>query len=341
MKAEEAETCFTYHIERRKFLATLGGAAAWPLAARAQQAGGMRRIGVLVSAAEDDADIQARVTGFRQGLEKLGWSEDRNARIDTRFAAGKADQFQVLAKELVALQPDVIFAHSTPVVAALQRESRTIPIVFVSVSDPIGSGFATGLARPGGNITGLLQYEEGISGKWLAMLKEIAPRLGRAALLANPKTTAYDYFLRAAEAAASSLMIEVVPNSVETAADIERAIEFLARAPNAGLFLPPDATTTLHRDLIIALAARYRLPAVYSFRLFVAAGGLMSYGTNQVEMFRQAASYVDRILRGAKPGDLPVQAPTKYETIVNLKTAKALGLTVPPGLLVAADEVIE
>jgi putative ABC transport system substrate-binding protein len=301
----------------------------------------MRRIGVVVSSAEDDLDMQARVAGFRQGLERLGWSEDRNARIDARFAAGNADQFQVLAKELIALQPDVIFAHSTPVVAALQRESRMIPIVFVSVSDPIGSGFVASLARPGGNLTGLLQYEEGIAGKWLAMLKEIAPRLARAALVANPKTTAYDYFLRAAQAAAPSLTIEVVSTPVETTADIERAIESAARAPNGGLLLPPDTTTTVHRDLIIALAARHRLPAVYPFRVFVEAGGLMSYGTEQVAMFRQAALYVDRILRGAKPADLPVQAPTKFETVVNLKTAKALGLTVPPGLLVAADEVIE
>ena len=328
-------------MKRREFITLLGGAVAWPLAARAQQGERMRRIGVVVSSAEDDLDMQARVAGFRQGLERLGWSEDRNARIDARFAAGKADQFQVLAKELIALQPDVIFAHSTPVVAALQRESRMIPIVFVSVSDPIGSGFVASLARPGGNLTGLLQYEEGIAGKWLAMLKEIAPRLARAALVANPKTTAYDYFLRAAQAAAPSLTIEVVSTPVETTADIERAIESAARAPNGGLLLPPDTTTTVHRDLIIALAARHRLPAVYPFRVFVEAGGLMSYGTEQVAMFRQAALYVDRILRGAKPADLPVQAPTKFETVVNLKTAKALGLTVPPGLLVAADEVIE
>jgi len=328
-------------VKRRELITLLGGAVAWPLAARAQQGERMRRIGVVVSSAEDDLDMQARVAGFRQGLERLGWSEDRNARIDARFAAGKADQFQVLAKELIALQPDVIFAHSTPVVAALQRESRMIPIVFVSVSDPIGSGFVASLARPGGNLTGLLQYEEGIAGKWLAMLKEIAPRLARAALVANPKTTAYDYFLRAAQAAAPSLTIEVVSTPVETTADIERAIESAARAPNGGLLLPPDTTTTVHRDLIIALAARHRLPAVYPFRVFVEAGGLMSYGTEQVAMFRQAALYVDRILRGAKPADLPVQAPTKFETVVNLKTAKALGLTVPPGLLVAADEVIE
>jgi putative ABC transport system substrate-binding protein len=329
-------------MRRREFITLLGGAAAaWPLAAWGQQPSGMRRIGVLVSSAEDDLDMQARVAGFRQGLEKLGWSEDRNARIDARFAAGNPDQFQALAKELAALQPDVIFAHSTPIVTALQQESRTIPIVFVSVSDPIGAGFVASLARPGGNLTGLLQYEEGIAGKWLAMLKEIAPRLARAALVANPKTTAYDYFLRTAKTAAASLTIELVPNPVETTADIERAIASVARAPNGGMFLPPDTTTILHRDLIIALAARHRLPAVYPFRVFVAAGGLMSYGTEQVDMFRQAASYVDRILRGAKPADLPVQAPTKFETAVNLKTAKALGLTVPPGLLVAADEVIE
>jgi putative ABC transport system substrate-binding protein len=329
-------------MKRREFILALGGAAvARPLAARAQQIDRMRRIGVLVGLAEDDPDSKARLAGFRQGLEKFGWSEGRNVRIDFRFAAGRADPFQVLAKELVALQPDVILAQGTSVTAALQRESRAIPIVFVTVSDPIGSGFVASLARPGGNLTGLLQYEASITGKWLAMLKEIAPRLVRAAFVTNPKSTAYDYFLRAAKAAAPSLKIELVPSPIGTAADIERAIESLARVPNGGLVLPPDSTTITHRDLIIALAARHRLPAVYSVRVFVAAGGLMSYGTDQVEMFRQAASYVDRILRGAKPVDLPVQAPTKYETVVNLKTAKALGLDVPPSLLVRADEVIE
>jgi putative ABC transport system substrate-binding protein len=329
-------------MRRREFITLLGGAAvAWPLAARAQQPDQMRRIGVLVGAAEDDVDIQVRVAGFRQGLEKLGWSEGRNIHIDYRFAAARADQFQVLAKELVALQPDVIFAHSTPIVAAVQRESRAIPIVFVSVSDPIGSGLVVSLARPGGNLTGLLTYEASITGKWLAMLKEISPRLARAAFLANPKTTAYDYFLRATKAMTASLAIDLVPSPVETAADIERAIESFARVPNGGLVLPPDSTTIGHRDLIIALAARHRLPAVYPFRVFVVAGGLMSYGIEQVDMFRQAADYVDRILRGAKPADLPVQTPTKYETTLNLKTAKALGIDVPPSLLVRADEVIE
>ena len=328
-------------MTRRAFITLLGGAAAWPLAARAQQRERMRRIGVLAAAAEDEPEMKARLAVFRQGLEKLGWSEDRNVRVDTRFAAGRADQFQVLSKELVALKPDAILAHTTPVAAALQRESRAIPIVFISVSDPIGSGFVASLARPGGNPTGVLQYEASITGKWLAMLKEIAPGLARAALLANPKTTAYDYFRRSAEALAPSLAIELVPSPVENATDIERAIESLVRASNGGLILPPDSTTLLHRDLIISLANRHRLPAVYALRSYVAAGGLMSYDTDQVDVLRKAAIYVDRILRGAKPADLPVQAPTKYETVLNLKTAKALGFTVPPGLLVAADEVIE
>jgi putative ABC transport system substrate-binding protein len=327
-------------MKRREFITLIGGAAAssvsWPLAARAQQDERMRRIGVLAAQAEDDPDMKARLAGFRQGLEKLGWLEDRNVSIDTRFAAGSADQFQVLSKELVALKPDVILAHTTPVAAALQRESHAIAIVFISVSDPIGAGFVASLARPGGNITGVLQYEASITGKWLAMLKEIAPGLTRAALLANP-----NYFRRSAEALAPSLAIELVPSPVENATDIERAIESLARASNGGLILPPDSTTLLHRDLIISLANRHRLPAVYPLRAYVAAGGLMSYDTNQVELARLAATYVDRILRGAKPADLPVQAPAKYETVLNLKTAKALGLPVPPGLLVAADEVIE
>ena len=235
----------------------------------------------------------------------------------------------------------MILAHSTYVTEALQQETHTVPIVFVTVSDPIGSGFIASFARPGGNLTGMLFYEEGIAGKWLAMLKEIAPHLARAALIANPKTTPYDYFLRSAKAVASSLAIELVPSHVETAADIERAIVTFARVPDGGLVLPPDSTTSLHRDLIIELAARHRLPAVYPARFFVAAGGLMSYATDQVDMFRRAASYVDRILRGDKPADLPVQAPTRYETAVNLKTVKALSLTVPPNLLLAADEVIE
>jgi putative ABC transport system substrate-binding protein len=327
-------------MTRREFITLLGGATAWPLAARAQQSERMRRIGVLVALAEHDPDTKARLAEFRQGLDGLGWAEGRNVRIDYRFAAGRLDQFQMLAKEVVALRPDVILAQGTAVTAALQRESHAVPIVFVTVSDPIGSGFVASLARPGANLTGLLMYEGSITGKWLAMLKEVAPSMARAALLASA-STAYDYFVRAAAAAARSLGVELVSSPVGDAADIERAIESFARVPNGGLLLPPDSITIIHRDLVIALAARHRLPAVYPLRIFVTAGGLMSYETGQVDMFRHAASYVDRILRGANPADLPVQAPTNYRTTLNLKTAKALGLEVPPSLLVRADEVIE
>jgi putative ABC transport system substrate-binding protein len=329
-------------MKRRDFITLVGGAAvAWPIPAHAQQGDRVRRVGVLMGLAEDDPETKARVAKLRQELEKLGWLEGRNIRIDVRFGASSPDLFRVLAKELVASQPDVLLAHSTPVAAALQRETRTIPIVFVNVSDPIGEGFITSLARPGGNLTGVLHYEAGIIGKWLAMLKEIAPRTARVAFVTNPKTSGYDYFLGAAKTAAQLLAIELIPTHVANAADIERAIESFARVPNGGLMVPPDTTIITHRAVVIALAARHRLPAVYPFRLYVAAGGLMSYGTHQVEMFGQTASYVDRILRGANPAELPVQAPTKYETILNLKTAKALGLEIPATLLVRADEVIE
>jgi putative ABC transport system substrate-binding protein len=328
-------------VKRREFITLLGaGAAAWPVTTRAQQAERMRRIGVLLGFAEDDPETKARLAAFRQGLEKRGWTEGRNVRIDYRFALAGA-QAQVLAKELVALQPDVIFTHATPLVAALQRESRTIPIVFAGLADPIGSGFVASLPRPGGNITGVMQYEASVTGKWLAMLKEIAPSIVRAGFVANPKTATYDYYLRAGEVLGPSLGIEVVLSPFENAADIERAIQSFASAPNGGLVLIPDFTNVVHRDLIIALAAQHKLPSVYYTRLFVASGGLMSYGVDFVDLCRQAAAYVDRILRGDNPADLPVQAATKFETTVNLKTAKALGLTVPPGLLVAADEVIE
>jgi putative ABC transport system substrate-binding protein len=331
-------------MKRREFMTLVGGAAAWPLVARAQQGELVRRIGVLASLAEDHPEMKLRVAAFREGLERLGWSEGRNVRIDYRFASAgspNADQARPLAKELLALQPDVIVAQSTPVTAAFQRESDAIPIVFIFVNDPIGSGFAASLARPGGNLTGFSLFEAGVAGKWLAMLKEIAPHMRRAALLINPNTTSFAHYLREVEALARSLAIELVQDHVETAADIERTVESFAQVPNGGLVVPPDGTLNAHRDLIVALAARYRLPAVYPFRHFVAAGGLMSYGIDYVDPCRQAATYVDRILRGAKPADLPVQSPSKYETVLNLKTAKALGLTVPPCLLVAADEVIE
>ena len=322
-------------MNRRELIAGLGSAAAWPLAVRAQQSR-MRRVGILVSGAESDAEMQAFLGAFRLGFEKLGWSEGRNVRLDVRFAAN-ADWFQPLAKELVALQPEVILARATPVVDAVRRESRTIPIIFTSVSDPIGSGFIESLARPGGNITGFLLYEEGITGKWLAMLKEIAPRLTRVAIIGNPKNTPYEYFLRSADAAAAKLAIELVPSRVENAADIEQAIETFARVPNGGLLFLPDLTSQTNPDLIV----RLRLPAVYSLRRFVSAGGLMSYDTDRLDQVRQATSYVDRILRGEKPASLPVQAPTKYETVFNLKTAKALGITIPETLLATADEVIQ
>jgi ABC-type uncharacterized transport system substrate-binding protein len=329
-------------MNRRAFISALGGAAAssflWPLAARAQSPQ-TRRVAMLIGYAEDDPETKERLAAFQQGLAKRGWLEGRNLRLDYRFAAGSPDSYQAFAKQLVALQPDVIIAHTTRVTEAVQRETHSIPIVFVNVSDPIGSGFITSLARPGGNLTGVLQYEAGIVGKWLSMLKEISPRLARVGLLANPRTTAYDYFLHSAQVIAPSIAVAMVPCPIETPADIERAIEGLA--PDGGVLVPPDASTVARRDLIIALTARHRLPSVYAFHFMVAAGGLMSYGTDQANMFRQAAFYVDRILRGDNPADLPVQSPTRFETAINLNTAKALGLTVPPGLLVAADEVIE
>jgi putative ABC transport system substrate-binding protein len=333
-------------MRRRQFITLLGSAAAmasshWPLAARAQPNAPMRRIGVLLGGAQDDAETQARFTGFRQALERLGWLEGRNLRLDIRYAQTGGLRQQVLAKELVDLRPDVILSDTTPATAAFQRESRAIPIVFVNVSDPIGSGFVSSLARPDGNITGLLLYEASITGKWLAMLKEIAPHLASVVFIADRTTTPYDYFLLAAETAARSLAIDIVSSPVQTADDIERTIEAIARTPNSGLLVGPSFTNTLHRDLIVALAARHRLPAVYTNRTFVASGGLMSYDPDRISMFRNAATYVDRILRGEKPAALPVQAPVKYETVLNLKTAKALGLTVPDLLLVRADEVIE
>jgi len=276
----------------------------------------------------------------RRGLQPF--ARDSNG-VDGWKAARSILKFASQAATRIGISywPDVVLAHTTVAAVALQRETVTMPIIFVNVSDPVGSGFVATLARPGGNLTGILHYEPGIVGKWLALLKEIAPRTAHVAVVANPKTTPFDYFLRAAEAAAPSLAITLTSNTVETAADIERAIGSFANATDRGLLFPPDSTAVLHRDLIIALAARHRLPAVYPFDFFVPAGGLISYATDQVEMFRQTANYVDRILRGAQPADLPVQVPTKYATAINLKTAAALGLTVPNTLLVAADEVIE
>ena len=329
-------------ILRREFITLLGGAvAAWPRVTAAQQPERMRLVGVLSNIPEDDAAMKARFAAFRQELERLGWLQSRNVHIETRFGAVTSEQIHASAKALLALQPDVILANSPYVARELQQASRTIPIVFVAVSDPIGAGLIASLARPGSNLTGLQNYEATITGKWLAMLREIAPSVQRAALIGNPYTTDFDYFLEAAKTLAPSLAIEIVPVRVGHPLDVERAIETFAHQPNGSLVLPPDATTIQNRDLIIGLAARHRLPAIYAFRFFVTGGGLMSYATDLVDQYRRAAAYVDRILRGANPADLPVQAPTKYETIINLKTAKALGLAVPSGLLVAADEVIE
>ncbi len=329
-------------MRRRDFVALLGGAAAvaWPLAARTQPTAKLPTIGFLGTAA---ASAWAPWTAaFVQRLRELGWIEGHTVAIQYRWAEGRAERWAEFAAEFVRLKVDVIVSGGNAAVAAKQA-STVVPIVFTGVADPIGAGFVTGLARPGGNITGFLLFESSITGKWLGMLKEIAPDLSRAALVTNPKSAPYyEFYLRAAQAAASSLGIELVLVVIDnTPTEIEQAIAAFARVPNGGLVLPPDTNTNLHRDLIIRLAARHRLPAVYSDRFFVTAGGLMCYSTDRADQFGTAASYVDRILRGAKPADLPVQVPTKYQTVVNMKTARTLGLTVPPGLLVAADEVIE
>jgi putative ABC transport system substrate-binding protein len=331
-----------FNLRRRKVIALLGLWVTWPFAAHAQHSERKRRIGVLSQYAADDPVKEPGLTAFRRALEQLGWSEGRNVVIDYRFAGGISDRYLPLAKELIALQPDVIVATGTPITATLHRETRAIPIVFTSVSDPIGAGFVANLARPGGNVTGVVLYEASIMGKWIGMLKEIAPGVTRAALVGNPKTTPFHYFQRAAEATASSLAVEIVPAAIENSeADIERVIESFAATANGGLVVLPDTTTVIRRDHIIALAARNHLPAVYPQRVFVDSGGLVAYTIHALDPFRQAATYVDRILRGAKPADLPVQLPTKYETVLNLRAAKSLGIEVPPSLLVRADEVIE
>jgi putative ABC transport system substrate-binding protein len=329
-------------MKRRAFLAGLGGAAAWPLAAYGQTNSDIRRIGILSGGNKADGQNSAGVEAFKKTLSDLGWIEGHNIRIDLRFFAGNFEQLPQLAQELIALNPNVVFASTTPIVKALQSKTQTTPIVFLLVSDPVGAGVIASLSHPGGNTTGLLLYQESITGKWLGMLKEISPNMTHAALVANPGGFTYDYFVRSSKTIAPNLGIEVMPTPLNNSpGEIKQRIETLARHPNIGLFVPPDTTTVQYRDLIISLAAQHRLPAVYAFRSFVDAGGLMSYGIDLLEQYRQAASYVDRILRGARPADLPVQAPTKYETVINLKTAKALSLAVPPTLLVRADEVIE
>jgi putative tryptophan/tyrosine transport system substrate-binding protein len=331
------------HTRRREFITLLGGAATavWPLATRAQPAERMRRIGVLQTLASDDPQTQASIAAFLQGLQKLGWSDGHNVRIDYREGLGNTDNIKKYAAELVALAPDVILAVGTANAGLLLQTTRTVPIVFVFVADPVGAGFVDSLARPGGNATGFVQFEYGLSGKWLELLKEIAPRVTRAAILRDPAITAGIGQWGAIQSAAPSLGLEVSPVNVRDAGDIERAIMSFARSSNGSLIVTGSALAAVHRDLIITLAARHKLPAVYFQRQFVTEGGLISYGPDLLDQHRRSAGYVDRILKGEKPSDLPVQAPTKYETVINLKTAKALGLDVPTTVLARADEVIE
>jgi len=330
-------------MQRREFITLFGVAAvAWPLAARAQQADRMRRVGVLVNRVADDAEEQARLAAFLQGLQELGWTDGRNVRIDYRWAATDADRSRTFAAELVALAPDVILASGSQSVAALQQATRTVPIVFANVIDPVGAGYVARLVRPGGNATGFTAFEYSLSGKWLELFKEIAPNLTRIAILRDPALAAgIGQFAAIQAMAPPSFGVELSPIDVRDADEIERDVVAFARESNGGLIVTGSSAAAVHRELIIMLAARHRLPAVYPFRYFVTSGGLISYGPDPTDQFRRAAGYVDRILKGEKAADLPVQAPTKYELVINLKTAQALGLTVPPLLLARADAVIE
>jgi putative tryptophan/tyrosine transport system substrate-binding protein len=331
-------------VRRREFITLLGGAAAaWPLATRAQQTGAVRRIAVLMGYDESDPDGNAQLARFTKGLPELGWIDGRNLRMDVRWTAGNVDRARAFAEELVDLHPDVILAHTTPATAALQRATRTIPIVFVTVSDPVGSGFVAGLPRPTGNITGFVNLEPAMGGKWLELLTEIAPGLNRAAAIFNPDTAPYfgSYYLPAFNAAGRSFNVTPITAPVHNDAEIEAVIASLGLAPRGGLFVPPDSFTFVHRAQIILLASRNSVPAVFAVRGFAKDGGLLSYGADEGDLFRRAGAYVDRILKGEKPGELPVQVPTKFELVINLKTAKALGLDVPLSLQQFADEVIE
>ena len=330
-------------MKRRDVIAMLGGSAiAVPVAARAQQPTVVRRLGVLLNLSENDLEAQRLVTVFRQGLAQLGWSDGRNLRIDFRWTGGDVGRARAFAKELVELLPDIVVGYATPSVVALQQETRSIPIVFLSVTDPVGQGLVANLAHPGGNITGFAVFEFSLGTKWVEALKQIAPSLRRVTTIFNPKTAPYyALYVRAIEKAASSYAVEPIVVEVHDDAEIEHAISILARERDGGLIVMPDSFNMVHRRTTIALADRYRVPAVYYFSLFATDGGLISYGPDEADMFRRAAGYVDRILKGAKPADLPVQQPTNFRMIINLKTAKALGLTVPQSLLARADEVIE
>jgi putative ABC transport system substrate-binding protein len=328
-------------VNKREFITLLGGAAAaWPLAARAQQGERMRRIGVLMNT-EENPDQQSSLVAFLQGLQQLGWTDGRNVRIDTRWGGGDASSIRRNAEDMVALAPDVIVATGNASMGPLLQATRTVPIIFNNVADPVGAGFVDSLARPGGNVTGFLQFEYSLSGKWVELLKQIAPQVTRAAVLRDPAITAGVGQFAIIQSVAPSVGVDVSAINMRDAGEIERAITAFAGSPNSGLILTASALAVVHRELIIALAARRKLPAIYYRRYYAVSGGLISYGYNIVDQFRGAAGYVDRILKGEKPADLPVQAPTRYEMVINLKTAKSLGLEVPPTLLARADEVIE
>jgi putative ABC transport system substrate-binding protein len=329
-------------MRRREFITLFGGAAAaWPVAVRAQKPDTQRRIGVLMVLGKDDPEAKARITAFRQGLQDAGWVEGRNMQIETRWSAGNEIDVRGYAEELVSLAPDVILANGNAAVAPLLNASRSIPIVFAIVPDPVGAGFVESLARPGGNATGFVAFEYGLSSKWLELLKEIAPRVTRAAVLRDPALASGTGQFGAIQSVSSSLGVELSPINVRSASEIESAIVEFARFQNGGLIVTANALVSAHRDLIVALAAKHRLPAVYAARHFVSAGGLVSYGPDFLDQFRRAAAYVDRILKGEKPSSLPVQSPTKYELIVNLKAAKALGIEIPATVVARADQVIE
>jgi putative ABC transport system substrate-binding protein len=327
-------------IARRQFITLFGSAATWPLAARAQQAEPVRRIGVLANFAENDADTQAMIGVLQQRLSELGWSVSRNLQIEARWSGGDPGRLPARAAELLALKPDVLIGTNTPAVAALRQVTEAVPIVFVNANDPIRLGFVQSLARPGGNITGFISWGSTIGGKWLELLTEIVPGLEHVALTFNPRTYTGQQ-TQSIEAAAPALRVGLTSVAFRDGSEIERALAEFSQTANRGLLVLPDSSTVLHRDLIVGLAARHRIPAIYPFRAFITSGGLAYYGTNTAQQYRSAAEYVDRILKGAKPADLPVQAPTRYELVINLNTAKTLGLTVPDRVLARADEVIE
>jgi putative ABC transport system substrate-binding protein len=329
-------------MKRREFVAFVGGAATWPFVAQAQQAGPVRLVGVLINFAESDPSAQPLLAALRSAVSKLGWTEDGNLRIEVRWGAGNPDNIRTLAKELVDLRPDVILGHNTVVISALARETRTIPIVFTVVLDPIGSGFAANLAHPGGHITGFTNNDPAMGGKWVELLREIAPRTVHMAFLFNPATALpIQAYVPSLQIAARSFGVQASTAPIHSKDEIEGVIAAQARSPGGGLIVPPDVSNVVNRDMIIALAARYSVPTIYGDRLFAESGGLIAYGDDRADEFRRAAQYIDRILKGAKPADLPIQQPTKFDLVINLKTAKALGLSLSSGLLSIADEVIE